>query len=138
MYELIHKLPNAPWRKPSENEEEYFRRMEFHQRRLRARSREQEKEDAERKRQRALHEGHCPGCGAELEHLRIRGVRADQCPVCHGVWLEKEVFDDLTGPEEETDPLAKLFRDVFLDASLGDIAGLEVDRTSGGERPPAS
>jgi uncharacterized protein len=31
---------------------------------------------------------HCPKCGSFLETRLIGEVEVDQCPICHGIWLE--------------------------------------------------
>lgn len=119
MYEFTHRLPHAPLRKPSKNEEEYFHRRDFEARRARARERERRRDAEEADELRARHEGRCPRCGVPLERLRVREIRADQCPVCHGVWLDEEHFEALT--HRRTGPLADLFRDALLQHSLGGI-----------------
>lgn len=135
MYELIHQLPHAPWQKPSRNEEEYFHRLEFAARRRKARRREEERAREEQEREKELHRGRCPGCGGELEDIRLRGVRADQCPVCGGVWLENDTFETLTRSEEPS-PLTALFRDVLLENSLGEAARIRKETAERGRSSP--
>lgn len=119
MYEFTHRLPHGPWSKPSRNEEEYFHRLEFRQRREEARRREAERARAEAERLREVHRDRCPRCGVKLEPFRFHHARADQCPVCGGVWVTREVFEELT--RSERGPLTELFRDVLVDHSLGGL-----------------
>jgi hypothetical protein len=74
--------------KPSDNEEEYFARVEF-ERRSRA-IREQDGRGSEEERQRVLAVAHnrCPRCGAALVPVPYRGVELDKCSRCEGVWLD--------------------------------------------------
>ena len=55
-----------------------------------------------------LHRNRCPRCGERLEHIRIKKAWADQCPVCEGIWLDREVFCVLTHQKERV--LAEIFR----------------------------
>lgn len=117
MYEFTHRLPHEPWRKPSRNEEEYFRRRELEARLKRAWEREMAREAEERRRFREFHQDRCPSCAERLEVIRIRESEARQCPECRGVWLDRELFDTLT--HRERSPLAELFRSQILEYSLG-------------------
>jgi hypothetical protein len=74
--------------RPSEQEEEYFARLEI-QRRLKAEAEKTLKlEEEEKKRLRELHYLHCPKCGTTLEEATIKGVTVDLCPACHGIFLD--------------------------------------------------
>lgn len=119
MSPFTYRLRNEPFRKPSKNEEEYFQRLKFERRRAAARNRAQEREAAERAALQDRHRDRCPRCGELLEHIRIRKAWADQCPVCEGVWLDKEVFCLLTYGREQ--PLAAMFRWMLVDQCMGDI-----------------
>jgi len=120
MSPFTHRLPHEPFPKPSRNEDEYFHRLEIEQRMARARQREEERARAERARLKALHEGHCPGCGAELQEVRARDGIVHQCPVCRGVWMDQAMFDRLTH-QEEASYLGGIFRGLLLDYTLGEI-----------------
>ncbi|MGH8057433.1 MAG: zf-TFIIB domain-containing protein, partial [Candidatus Entotheonellia bacterium] len=74
--------------KPSDQEEEYFARLEF-ERRRKAAEEEQRKLEAEgRQRLQELHSMRCPKCGAQLVAITYRGIELDKCTACQGVWLD--------------------------------------------------
>jgi len=123
---FTHRLPHEPFRKPSKNEEEYFHRLRFYERRAKARKKAEAREEEERSRLRELHQGRCPRCGERLEHVRIHHAWADQCPVCEGVWLDWEVFCMLTHQDEQ--PLAAMFRYMLVDQAMGNIPKPEKTR----------
>jgi hypothetical protein len=123
MSEFTHRLPHQPWSKPSRNEAEYFKREEFRMRMEAACQREAERAEAERLRWLEEHGNHCPKCGSELQPLTTRSEQGDQCPCCLGVWLDHEVFDHLTRPEERNDYLTEIFRGVFLQYTTGCLGG---------------
>lgn len=116
---FTYRLHHEPFRKPSKNEEEYFHRQKFEERRRRARQRAEQRAEEERQALIERHKDRCPRCGERLEHIRIRKAWADQCPVCEGVWLDREVFCVLTQQKEQ--PLAALFRYILVDQCMGDI-----------------
>lgn len=119
MSEFTHRLPHQSWSKPSRNEAEYFKREEFRKRMEAARRREEERAEADRERWLEEHGNNCPKCGSELQPLTTRSEQGDQCPSCLGVWLDREVFDHLTHPEQRSDYLTGIFRDVFLQYTTG-------------------
>ena len=119
MSPFTYRLRHEPFRKPSKNEEEYFERLRFERRRAIARRRAEEREAVERATLKGQHKDRCPRCGESLEHIRIKRAWADQCPVCEGVWLDKEVFCLLTHEKEQ--PLAAMFRWMLVDQCMGDI-----------------
>jgi rubrerythrin len=116
---FTYRLHHEPFRKPSKNEEEYFHRLKFEERRRRARKKAEERAEDERKQLMELHGDRCPRCGERLEHIRIQKAWADQCPVCEGVWLDREVFCVLTHKKERV--LAGIFRYILVDQCMGDI-----------------
>lgn len=116
---LTYRLPHEPFRKPSKNEEEYFCRQRFEERRAAARREAESRDSEDRSRLRALHLNRCPRCGEKLEHIQIKKAWADQCPVCEGVWLDKEVFCVLT--HQRAQPLAAMFRWMLVDQCMGEM-----------------
>ena len=116
---FTYRLHHEPFRKPSKNEEEYFQRRRFEERRRRARERAEDRAEEERSRLVELHRNRCPRCGERLEHIRVKKAWADQCPVCEGVWLDREVFCLLTHQKERV--LTDIFRYILLDQCMGDI-----------------
>jgi len=126
MSSFTYRLHHEPFRKPSKNEEEYFLREDFEKRRSEARQKAEKRADEDRQRLRELHRERCPRCGERLEHVRIRKLWADQCPVCEGVWLDREVFFLLTHQKEE--PLAAMFHWMLVEQGMGDIPSALPDR----------
>lgn len=116
---FTHRLPHEPWSKPSRNEEEYFHRLEYEERRRKAQRKEEQRRAEERERLRELHQDHCPRCGAKLVHIRLRDAWADQCPSCRGIWLDRDMFELFT--HRAKNPLAQWFRSVLLERSLGEL-----------------
>lgn len=74
--------------KPSENEAEYFARIEFERRKKLAEERDKNLKEEERKRLKDLHWKRCPKCGMELAEIDYRKVKIDKCTSCDGVWLD--------------------------------------------------
>jgi hypothetical protein len=73
---------------PSENEEEYFARLEIKRRLEVEAKRAQAQAEEEKKRLKELHFMHCPKCGTKLSEESLEKVIIDVCPVCHGIWLD--------------------------------------------------
>ena len=119
MGSFTYRLHHEPFRKPSKNEEEYFHRKEFEERRAKARGKAEKRATEERERLIELHKDRCPRCGEPLEHIRIKKAWADQCPVCEGVWLDREVFCVLTHQKERL--LTDIFRYILVDQCMGEI-----------------
>ena len=73
---------------PSEQEEEYFARIEM-KRRLDAEAKKiQAMAQGEKARLKELHFMHCPKCGSQLQEETLQEVTVDVCPACHGIWLD--------------------------------------------------
>ncbi len=43
--------------------------------------------------------GHCPSCGERLTKVSHLGVEVDECPTCHGMWLDKNELQQLAHRE---------------------------------------
>jgi uncharacterized protein len=43
--------------------------------------------------------GHCPKCGQGLEQVKHLGVLVDECPACHGMWLDKVELEQIAQRE---------------------------------------
>jgi uncharacterized protein len=43
----------------------------------------------------------CPRCGTELRAREQHDVRADECPACGGLWLDKGEFETLARHDQE-------------------------------------
>jgi uncharacterized protein len=85
--------------KPSDNEEEYFARIENERRRKMAEERQAEIQEEERERRRTLHFMKCPKCGMDLEEIAFGDVKVDKCFNCEGLWLDKGELESLQAKE---------------------------------------
>jgi hypothetical protein len=80
--------------KPTEQEEEYFARLEFERQRKVLDEREARAAKDERRRMPSVARGRCPKCGAVVA-VPYRGVDLDKCSRCHGVWLDFGELDQV-------------------------------------------
>lgn len=74
--------------KPTQQEEEYFARLDFERRRNALNERETRAADEERQHILAVARGRCPKCAGEMVPVLYRGVELDKCSRCQGVWLD--------------------------------------------------
>jgi uncharacterized protein len=94
--------------KPSHNEDEYFARRDAELiKELRAK-RDTERSAAERQ----THLMKCPRCGAQLVETERRGIKIDQCPECHGVWVDQGEID-LIIKAAEHHPTSHMMQDII-------------------------
>jgi hypothetical protein len=82
-------------------EEEFFAREDAEKKRKLALQVKLSTEAAERERLRALHHMRCPKCGLELQEVAYRGVKADLCFACGGVFLDRGEIDLIASPEQK-------------------------------------
>lgn len=82
--------------KPTEQEEEYFARLEFERRRKALADQESRAAEEEHLRILAVAKDRCPKCGAPLVAVHYRGVELDKCSHCRGVWLDCGELDQVT------------------------------------------
>ncbi len=82
--------------RPSSLEDEYFVREDAEKKRKLAETLRRETDAAERERLRALHHMRCPKCGLPLQTVAYRGVDADLCFACGGVFLDAGEIDRIT------------------------------------------
>ena len=85
--------------KPSSTEDEYFVREDAEKKRRIALAVRQETDAAERERLRVLHHMRCPKCGLGLQEVAFRGVQADLCFACGGIFLDRGEVDRIARPE---------------------------------------
>ncbi len=86
--------------KPSESEEEYFKRLEMEKlRRLREQA-AREMAETERSRLKELHWMRCPKCGMDLAEVDFREVKVDACFACGGMFLDRGEIDKILGHKE--------------------------------------
>ncbi len=98
--------------KPSDQEEEYFARLEFERRRKAVSEQQTEGADEERLRVLAVARNRCPRCGAALVPVPYRGVEVDKCSRCAGVWLDCGELERVAGEDDVTflGGLRRIFR----------------------------
>ena len=85
--------------KPSQNEEEYFAKIEIEKKRKLAEEIQSKFREDEIHRLRDIHYMHCPKCGMELQVLVYRGVMLDKCYNCGSVTLSAKDLESLAGEE---------------------------------------
>ena len=78
-----------PWDKPTDEEDEYFFRMD--QDKIEKLRKELDKKRGEQNRQKRKESlwMKCPKCGSDLEEINYQGVMIDKCPGCKGIWLDQ-------------------------------------------------
>lgn len=81
--------------KPSENEEEYFARLELERRKKSEEERLAKMAEQERMKLKELHYMRCPKCGAELTHIELKGIELDRCVMCQGTWFDHGEIEEL-------------------------------------------
>ena len=101
-------MAEAKMQRPSSAEEEFFAREDAEKKRKIALEVKQETDAAERERLRALHHMRCPKCGLEMRELDFRGVRADACSGCGGLFLDRDEIERVTLPEDRKGIVAGL------------------------------
>lgn len=85
--------------KPSEQEEEYFARLEFERRKKALAEQEGQAAEHERLRVLAVAKDRCPKCGAPLLPVQYRGIELDKCSRCQGMWLDCGELDQVINQE---------------------------------------
>ena len=93
--------------KPTEQEDEYFARIEQDMRRQRAERKHQQASKEEDGRLRELHFMKCPKCGKDLVEIDFKGVKIDECLSCRGIWFDAGELDALVKIEKPV--LERLF-----------------------------
>lgn len=82
-------------RKPSENEEEYFARMELERRKKWEAEQAAKRSEEEKDRLKQLHWMKCPKCGSDLHTIQLKGLDVDRCPNCNGTWFDAGEMEQL-------------------------------------------
>jgi Zn-finger nucleic acid-binding protein len=86
---------------PTRTEDEFFAREDAEKKRKLALAVKEETAGAERERLRALHHMRCPKCGLGLQEVAFRGVAADLCFSCGGVFLDRGEIDRIARPDQK-------------------------------------
>jgi uncharacterized protein len=88
--------------KPSEQEEEYFARMEYEKKRKLEHEKHKKMAETEKNRLKELHFMRCPKCGMELIEIDYRNIRVDKCSECEGIWLDAGEIEAVSKLEKTT------------------------------------
>ncbi|ETX02982.1 MAG: hypothetical protein ETSY1_01665 [Candidatus Entotheonella factor] len=56
----------------------------------------------------------CPKCSEPLQERPYRRIKVDECPGCHGIWLDKGELEILVGPK--ADQWLQRFYEAFIPA----------------------
>ena len=86
--------------KPSEREEEYFKRVEFERKQKAEEERHKALADKERAQMKELHYMHCPKCCLNLIEIDYQGIKVDKCSSCEGIWLDAGEFEFVSMKEK--------------------------------------
>ena len=82
--------------KPSEAEEEYFKRLEFEKLKKAEEVKREQMAAEETLKLKKLHFMCCPKCGMQLVELDYHGVAVDKCSGCEGVWLDAGELEQIS------------------------------------------
>ena len=44
----------------------------------------------------------CPRCGEQLAHVTLHGVKVEECPTGHGMWLDKSEIEVIARRERDS------------------------------------
>jgi hypothetical protein len=97
--------------KPSEKEEEYFKRQEIERLKKMQEEKERQMKEEEKKRLKELHYMKCPKCGMDLQEIEYKGIKIDKCFSCEGIFLDKGELEEVVKKEGEglLKKLSKIF-----------------------------
>ena len=93
--------------KPTEQEDEYFARIEQEMKKKIEEQRTKQASKEEREKLRELHFMKCPKCGMNLIEIDFKGMKIDECSACRGMWLDAGEFDSMVKIEKPV--LERLF-----------------------------
>jgi uncharacterized protein len=93
--------------KPSEQEEEYFARMEIERKKKEEEENQEKLAEAEKRKLKELHYMKCPKCGMQLVEINYKSSKIDKCSGCGGVWLDAGELEAVS--QLEKPGLDKLF-----------------------------
>ena len=93
--------------KPTDQEDEYFARIEQEMKKKIAERTKSQTSQEEKERLRQLHFMRCPKCGMDLIEIDFRGMKIDECSGCRGMWLDAGEFDAMAKIEKPA--LERLF-----------------------------
>jgi len=104
-----------PTSKPSQNEEEYFKRQDMELLARRKAEADRQRAAREKDERRQAHFMKCPKCGGDLATENYHNIQVDRCGDCRGVWFDAGEVESLV---DKPGGSGGFFGDVF-----GSIAG---------------
>ncbi len=105
--------------KPSDKEEEYFKRRELAKLRKMREEAARAMAEEERRRMKELHFMRCPKCGMALEEIELRGVMVDACFNCGGMFFDQGEVEKIIEAEDRS-LLDRLRSALFTDGATVD------------------
>jgi hypothetical protein len=81
--------------RPSEKEEDFFKRQEFERLRKARQEKDEKLKAAEREKRKKEHWMKCPKCGMDLTEIAVRDIKVDKCFSCEGIFLDKGELEAL-------------------------------------------
>jgi hypothetical protein len=96
--------------KPSENEEEYFARLELEKKREWEKERQARMTDAEKEKLRETHHMKSPKCGMDLHTVDYKGFMIERCVSCQGTFLDAGEMEKIL---EHEHPILGKFKSIF-------------------------
>ncbi|MEM2983135.1 MAG: zf-TFIIB domain-containing protein [Candidatus Bathyarchaeia archaeon] len=77
-----------PIDKPSQQEEEFFIKLEAEKIKKLRQELDKKREEESKQRQKDSNWMRCPKCGSSLEEIKYQEVMIDRCQNCKGIWLD--------------------------------------------------
>lgn len=87
--------------KPSEKEEEYFKRQEIEKLKKLQEEKEKQLKEEEKKKLKELHFMKCPKCGMDMQEIEYKNIKIDKCFSCEGIFLDKGELEEVIRKEGE-------------------------------------
>lgn len=87
--------------KPSEKEEEYFKKQEIERLKKLQEEKERQMKEEEKKKLKELHFMKCPKCGMDMQEIDYKGIKIDKCFSCEGIFLDKGELEEVIRKEGE-------------------------------------
>ena len=81
--------------RPSEKEEDFFKRQEFERLRKIQQEKDEKLKAAERKKLKDAHWMKCPKCGMDLTEIAVKDIKVDKCFSCEGIFLDKGELESM-------------------------------------------
>lgn len=86
-------------KKPSEKEEEYFKRQEIEKLKKMQEEKEKKLKEEEKKKLKELHWMKCPKCGMDMQEIEYKKIKIDKCFSCEGIFLDKGELEEIIRQE---------------------------------------